>query len=343
MAQPPSDLDDFADEASRSLLRQQNARLRSDLKAAQGALDEALSRLSILEGIDRLDPKPPKWPSPKKPGPRQAVMIAMLSDCHFDEVVRPEDVAGVNAYDRTIATNRLRAWAEGVVLAADDGPTFDLQGLIVLWGGDMMVGAIDVAHEDARIAADTIFGTLLYWSEQVAAALTLLADRFGKVHVPVVVGNHGRLELKKRSTIAARSSTDWALAHLVARLTALDGRISWSIEESSDAEFDVMGQRHLLTHGDQFRGGSGVGGIIPPIARGVYRKLQRQSQLNRSFKHLWLGHFHQVIYGPGWTVNGSLKGYDGYAAVNNWPAESPQQVVAFVDRDRICWRTTVVV
>ena len=115
------DLDEFAEEAGRSLLRQQNARLRSDLKAAQSALDDALGRLAVLEGIDRLDPKPPKWTSPKKPGPRQAVMVAMLSDTHFDEIVRAEDVAGVNAYDRRIASTRLRSWVDGVIVAADHG------------------------------------------------------------------------------------------------------------------------------------------------------------------------------------------------------------------------------
>lgn len=335
------DLDEFAEEAGRSLLRQQNARLRSDLKAAQSALDDALGRLAVLEGIDRLDPKPPKWTSPKKPGPRQAVMVAMLSDTHFDEIVRAEDVAGVNAYDRRIAATRLRSWVDGLILAAADGPSFDLQGLIVLWGGDMMTGPIDVMH--LQDAADTMFGTLLHWSEQLAAAFTLLAEHFGKVHVPVVVGNHGRMEKAKRTHLKARSNLDWHLAHLVARLTAEDKRITWAIDEASDAEFDVMGQRHLLTHGDQARGGSGIGGIWPPLMRLTARKQQRQATLGRPFDHLWLGHWHQATFGPQFTVNGSLVGYSAFSAECNFPVEPPQQVMAIVDRERIVWRTTVVV
>ena len=335
-----SSLDEFAEEAGRSLLRQQNARLRSDLKAAQAALDDTLGRLAVLEGIDRLNPKPPTWTSPKKPGPRQAVVVAMLSDCHFDEIVRPEDVAGVNAYDRRIATKRLKAWADGVIGVAEDGPSFDLQGLVVLWGGDMMTGPIDVLH--LQDAADTMFGTLLYWSEQLAAAFTLLADHFGRVHVPVVVGNHGRMEKAKRTHLKVRSNLDWHLAHLVARLTAEDKRITWSIDEASDAEFDVMGRRHLLTHGDQARGGSGIGGIWPPLMRLTARKAQRQSALGRPFDHLWMGHWHQATFGPQFTVNGSLVGYSAFSAECNFPVEPAQQVVALVDRDRIVWRTTVV-
>jgi len=335
------DLDEFAEEAGRSLLRQQNQRLKGELKAAQSALDDALARLSILEGIDRLDPKPPKWPSPRKPGPRQAVVVAMLSDTHFDEIVRAEDVAGVNAYDRTIATRRLQAWSEGLIQTAEAGPAFDLQGLVVLWGGDMMTGPIDVMH--LQDAADTMFGTLLYWSEQLAAAFTLLADHFGKVHVPTVVGNHGRMEKQKRTHLKVRSSLDFHLAHLVARLTADDSRITWAIDEASDAEFEVMGRRHLLTHGDQARGGSGIGGIWPPLMRLTARKQQRQSALGRGFDHLWLGHWHQATFGPQFTVNGSLVGYSAFSAECNFPVEPPQQVVAYLMRDGIAWRTTIVV
>lgn len=336
-----ADLDEFAEEASRGLLRQQNARLRAEVKAAQAELDDALGQLRVLEGIDRLDPRPPKWTSPRKPGPRQAVVVAMLSDTHFDEIVRPEDIAGVNAYDRTIATRRLQSWAEQLVNVAEVGPEADLQGCVVLWGGDMMTGPIDVMH--LQEAADTMFGTLLYWSEQLAAAFTLLADRYGKVHVPVVVGNHGRMEKQKRTHLKVRSNLDWHLAGLVARLTADDKRITWQIDEASDAEFEVMGQRHLLTHGDQTRGGGGIGGIWPPLMRLHARKQQRQSALGRPFAHLWLGHWHQATFGPQLTVNGSLVGYSAFSAECNFPVEPPQQVVAFVDRDRIAWRTTIVV
>jgi len=335
------ELDEFADEAGRAVLRQQNARLRSQLKAAESELVDLHGQLALLERIDELDPTPPKWPSPKKPGPREAVVVAMLSDCHFDEIVRPEDIGGVNAYDRTIATARLQAWAEGVCLAIETGPAVDCKGLILLMGGDMLTGPIDVAH--LQDSADTLFGSLLYWSEQIAAAILLLADTFGKVHVPVVVGNHGRLELQKRTHLAAKSNSDWHLGHLVARQLADDDRITFQIDESPDAEFDVMGQRHLLTHGDQVKGGSGIGGIWPPIMRLTARKQQRAAQMGRPFQHLWMGHFHQATFGPQFTVNSSLKGYDAYASVNGFPAEPPQQVVAIVDRSRIVWRTTVVV
>ena len=332
-------VDEFADAQREHGLRRENDRLKARAKQLDDRLAEALGRLAVLEGVDALDPKPPRWLMPRKPGPRHALVVAMLSDCHWDEVVYPGDVAGVNEYDRTIATQRTQSWAEQLALLPETGPEADYRGLVLLLGGDLSCGLIDALH--LVDSEDTVLSTLLYWSEQAAAAIALLADAYGTVHVPVVVGNHGRMTAKKRTSLAARDNTDHHLAHLIRRLLADDKRVTWQIGESSDAEFPVFDSLHVLTHGDQFRGGSGVGGVIPPIARGVYRKQQRQAQLGRPFAHLWLGHFHQVIYGPGWSCNGSLKGYDGYAAANNWPAEPPAQIASVVTREGIAWRTAI--
>lgn len=332
-------LDEFAEAQRLHSLRRENDRLKLRIKAAEEQLAATLQRLDVLEGVDRLDPRPPKWTTPKRPRSSSAVVVAMLSDTHWDEIVRPEDVAGVNAYDRDIATARTKAWALQLAQLPIIGPSADLEGLVLMLAGDLSCGLIDGLH--LVDSADTTLGTLLYWSEQAAAAIKLLADAYGKVHVPVVVGNHGRMTAKPRTNLKARDNTDWHLAHLIRRQLAGDDRVTWQIDEASDAEFELYDQRHLVTHGDQFRGGSGVGGIIPPISRGVYRKQQRQSMLGRSFNHAWLGHFHQELWGPGWTVNGSLKGYDGYAAANNWPAEPPAQVAAYVTPAGIEWRTAI--
>ena len=320
-------------------LRRANDRLSAQLKQRDAELAEALGRLAILEGIDQLNPEPPRWLQPARTRPADTIVVAMLSDCHWDEIVRKQDVI-VNEYNREIATSRTRSWAEQVAALPDTGPKANIKGAVVCIGGDLTCGLIDTMH--LVDSADTTLGSLLYWSEQAAAALRLIADSYGRVHVPIVIGNHGRMTAKKRTHLAAKDSTDHHLGHLIRRLLADDKRFTWQIDEAPDAEFPVFSQRHVLTHGDSTGGGGGgIGGIFPPIMRMVARKQQRQAALGRPFDHLWLGHFHQVIYGPGWTCNGSIKGYDGYAASHNFPAEQPAQVAAFVDRDGIAWRTAI--
>jgi hypothetical protein len=334
-----TDLDGFAEEQRSHSLRRDNDRLKSELKTANDRLLEALTRLDVLEGVDRLSPVAPKWTVPKRAKSSSAMVVAMLTDTHWDIVVRPEDVAGVNEYNRTIATQRTKSWATKLAALPESGPVADVQGLILLWGGDMMPGPIDAAHLVGQ--EDTSLGTLLYWSEQAAAAIALQAEAYGRVHVVVVVGNHGRQTLKKRTHLKARDNLDWHLAHLVRRQLADDKRVTWQIDEAPDAEFAVYDHRHVLTHGDQASGGSGIGGVFPPIMRMVARKSQRQSALGRPFDHLWLGHFHQYLCGPNWTCSSSLIGYDGFAADNNFLAEPPSQAVAYVTPAGIEWRSAI--
>lgn len=342
MAKMRDDAEEFDREQRVHSLRRENQRLKDTLKREQDALAEALNRLSVLERIDALDPSPPKWTIPKKPKSDSVIVVAMLSDTHWDIVVRPEDVAyEINAYDRSIATERTRDWATRLALLPEIGPSARIEGCVVLWAGDMMNGPIDAAHMVS--AEDTTLGTMLYWSEQAAAALSLLADVYGRVHVPVVVGNHGRQTMKPRTTLKARDNLDWALAHLVRRLTSGDERITWSIDEAPDAEFFLFGERHIVTHGDQARGGSGIGGLWPVLMRLTARKQQAYTALGKSFRTLWMGHWHTATWGASdqFVVNGSLIGPDGYSMGLNLAPEPPQQVAGFVTPGGLEWRTTI--
>jgi hypothetical protein len=262
---------------------------------------------------------PPKWTAPKKPKRHEAVVTAVLSDLHLDEVVKPAEIGGQNAYDREIATLRLRRWTLSLIeqsTAYVQG--VDVAGCVVMWGGDFLSGDL---HDLAESNVDHMPGTLVYWAEQLAASMTTLADAFGAVHCPVVVGNHGRRTRKPRTKGRARDNYDWLLAHMVAAQT--DDRVTFSIGDDADTWVDVYDTTYLLTHGDQVKGGGGIGGIWPPIMRMLARKQQRYG---RPFVAV-MGHWHQLIMAPGQglIVNGSMKGYDEYAAVSNFSAERPQQ------------------
>jgi predicted phosphodiesterase len=166
--------------------------------------------------------------------------------------------------------------------------------------------------------------------------LTLVANEFGKVHVPVVVGNHGRMTRKPRTKLRARDNVDWALGHLVARHFQGDARVTVTVTDDPDQLVPIYDTTHLLTHGDQVTGGGGIGGIWPPIMRMAARKQQRYAGTGNPFDLIVMGHWHQLISAPtqGLIVNGSLKGYDEYASLNNFRAEAPQQAMWLVTPER---------
>ncbi len=300
---------------------------RAALKATTAELEAVNARLGLLEGVESLDPHPPAWMSPKtrKAGHR-ATVTTILSDLHLDEVVDPSEMQGANAYNRDIATLRLRRYFDKVIELSRDylaGVTYD--GAVCMLGGDIFSG--DIHEELTQTNEGTILESLLYWSELLAAGIDQLAGEFGKVHVPVVVGNHGRRTRKPRAKLRAKDNFDWLLGHLLARHFAGDKRVTFQIPDSADCRFEVYGTRYLLTHGDQFRGGGGIAGIWSPIVRGHTKKHQREAQLGHPYDVMIMGHWHQLVWGGSFIINGSSKGYDEYAALSNFGFEPPQQAL----------------
>ena len=73
----------------------------------------------------------------------------------------------------------------------------------------------------------------------------------------------------------------------------------------------ALDTRILLTHGDQFRGGSGIAGLLSPLLLGDHRKRKRQTAMNHPYDWMIYGHWHSLVLGVrGLIGNGSLKGYD---------------------------------
>jgi hypothetical protein len=297
------------------------------------ALEAAQRALTVVESAEGARLQPPTWLSPAKPKRQAATLMVMLSDTHFDEVVLPDEVDGLNAYNRDIAVLRLQRWAQNVVKVARHYLAgMDYDGIVVLLGGDIFSG--DIHEELAQTNEDTMLGSLLFWSEQLAAALDLLGTEFKKVHVAAVMGNHGRMTRKPRMKLRARTNFDWLLAKMIERHFVADKRFTFQVPESADVLVQVYGHGMLMTHGDQVTGGGGIGGIYPPIMRLRARKQQRHMAIGSEFSTLWMGHWHQYLSTPSLIVNGSLKGYDEYAFINNFSFEVPQQALAVVVPDR---------
>jgi hypothetical protein len=89
-----------------------------------------------------------------------------------------------------------------------------------------------------------------------------------------------------------------------------------------------------VTHGDQVTGGSGIGGIWPPIMRLDARKRARYAAVQQPYDLLVMGHWHQLTWGPNFIINGSLVGYDEYAAVSNFGFQEPAQALWLMTPER---------
>jgi len=203
-------LEDFAASGELTKLLRAASRHKADaeisknhVKELQASLDTLEQEFALLSRLKGGSVKPPAWLRPKRKGNDVGIVCAVLSDTHFDEVVNPDEIQGRNAYNRHIAVLRLQRFFEKTILLSKEYLTgLDYSGMVLFMGGDIFSG--DIHHELTETNEDTMLGSVLFWVEQLSAGIGLLADEFDHVHIPCVVGNHGRRTRKPRAKLRAR-------------------------------------------------------------------------------------------------------------------------------------------
>ena len=175
------------------------ARLQAENTGLKRASLETEALRHELFGLAAVQPEPPDWAlkMPARLLKTPGVPMTIWSDWHWGETVQKAQVGGVNEFNQPVAEARVRRLVETTVSLCRDhmvNPVYP--GVVVALGGDMITGAI---HEELAV---TNWGTPQQQFIQVQGmlewALLRMADTFGKVFVPCVVGNHGRDTIKPR-------------------------------------------------------------------------------------------------------------------------------------------------
>ncbi len=303
-------------EADLKHLQEENRRLR----------DGQLSVDMVKQLIHDCDyaPNPPKWLTPSFTPNLTGVPHLFLSDWHWDEVVQPEQINGVNAYNREIAVRRLQLCftkMTDLMFNHMKKPQYDY--CTVIMGGDMLSGNI---HEELRETnTEPIAKSVLHMVDHLIAGLTLLHNKFGKLYIPCVVGNHGRIDKKPRAKNRAYDSYEFFLYHMLARHFSAEKDIHFNIADGAFLPFQSYGTRFLLAHGDQAKGGSGIAGALSPLMLMDHRTRKRAMAIDQPYDILLLGHWHQLMDVKGMRINGSGKGYDEWAMGQGFDWELPAQ------------------
>ena len=315
--------------------RKEVKKLKDHIKSINSDLREAerhsLSSEGMLEMIHGMNNhklgKPPTWLTPKKSkNSTHGIPVLFLSDIHFDEVVQGSQLGYVNEYNREVATKRIQHTFNtsiDLLFNRTVNPKYD--GLVIALGGDMLSGNI---HEElAETNEDSIMRSMLVLTDLLIEGVKLHLKHFNNIFIPCVVGNHGRIHKKKRMKNKVFDNYEWLIYQYMQKYFSSDDRVTFLIPDGPDANFRIYNQGFLLTHGDQFRGGSGISGIFTPLMLGRYRKQQKGQAIKKNFDVMMIGHFHQYIHTNQLIVNGSIKGYDEFANEFNFSFERPQQAL----------------
>jgi len=307
-----------------SKLKAQITSLRSDLKEVEKRALTSDVMVELIQGMQGATfEEQPKWLF-NEHLEMHGIPTLFLSDIHFDEYVDPAQIGHVNEYNREIATDRINhTFKSGIDILMNYTANPKYDGIVVALGGDLLSGNI---HEELSESNEApILQSLLELTGLLKNGIGVYAETFGKVFVPCVVGNHGRLHKKPRAKNRVFDNFEWLIYQNLAREFRDDPRVTFLIPDGPDAQFTVYNTNFLLTHGDQFRGGNGISGIFTPLMMGAMKKQKKLAAVGRSFEVMMCGHFHQYIHTNSLIVNGTIKGYDEWVNLMNFSFERPQQ------------------
>lgn len=255
--------------------------------------------------------------------------VLFISDIHAGEVVKPEEVMGLNKYNWKIMEARLeRVFAVAAELLKEHLAHTLYPGIVVVLGGDIVSG--DIHDELKETNERSVYDSIIPMASLLAGHIRGLRKVFKKVRVVGVAGNHGRNTKRPRAKGYVENNADFLIYQLIARFLSDDPAITCEFPKSRDFNFVVAKRRFRLTHGDQFRGGDGMVGPLGPIVRGDAKKRVSAMQMNRPemlYDTIMVAHFHNTVFLPHVIVNGSVKGVDEYSMGENFRYEEPSQTL----------------
>jgi hypothetical protein len=302
-------------------------------RAASLAAELADTRhiLNEVSGLMERPIDPPKWSLPKLGGrKRRAVGLLTISDIQGGEVVKADQIQGINAFDLHICQERLRRLFSATVeilprWAAD----CRLKGIYVPLNGDLVSG--DIHEELRRTNALTAQEQVFFVADELAAGLEKLADAFGKVVTIVTPGNHGRSTVKTQAKDTAALNYDTMIGKQLSRHFARDDRVTVIVSPGRDITYDIFYWHVLQTHHDEGGGGGqGFAGPLLPILR-KGKAIEWMAAQRRVFYDIMVtGHHHTSANLGKILANGSVPGYNEFAQSIRAAPEPPQQWLALV-------------
>ena len=253
--------------------------------------------------------------------------VALFSDAHIEETVKPESVIGLNEYNLDIARERIKAYFVNLVSCLKEDKVEDLVfaslgDTISSYLFEELMETNSMTPIEATFEAQNlIYNGLRYICENT---------KIKRIRFIGIVGNHGRTTKKIQHSNGYSMSYEWLMYKNIEKecnITKLP--IEFLIPNSEMAILEMPdSKRFIFIHGFQIKGSNNgtVCGIYPALQRLAlkYGKVFKQDKI-------YLGHFHSCTSIPNAVVNGSIIGYNSFALTNGFSFEEPAQMYECYD------------
>ena len=298
-----------------------NLKLKVLNKKYKQALREIRANQTILEAVTCSDITPRELNIRADNGKNESTAFLDLSDWHVDEIVRSNSVNGKNKFNAKVADKRINnLFANALKLIKIGQAENSIKDVVIVLGGDFFSGNI---HEELLENTSMLpIEAVMFAQDHLVSGIKFLNDHLKvKFHVVCVVGNHSRITQKVHNSSEYGNSLEYYMYHNIAKFFAKHKNIRFTIPQGYHQYIKVYGKTIRIHHGHNMRYGGGVGGVFIPVNKAIneWNKI-RYADLDI------IHHFHRVVDGGNFTINGSLIGFNAYALSIKASPEPPKQL-----------------
>lgn len=259
----------------------------------------------------------------------QAIAVVLASDWHIEEVCNPATIGGLNSFNEIICLSRVQRFFRHTVKLLKLSQTHThIDTLILALLGDFISGSIHDELVEINRLSPTF--AIIECQNHLASGIRYILDNTDvNLIIPCHSGNHGRMVSKNRHATEQGNSLERLMYHSLSLLFKNEPRVTFLISESYLSYVEVWDNFTIrFHHGHQTKYYGGVGGLSIPMNKSV-----AQWDKARRANLTCLGHYHNLLYGGNWVVNGSLIGYNAYALAIKASPEPPQQAFFLIDQN----------
>jgi hypothetical protein len=267
-----------------------------------------------------------------KTGTGEGTVIAVASDWHVFETVKPEQVNGLNTYNTKIAENSILEFFNGVLAWTEIHRTkLNIKTLVLALLGDFITNTL---HEDQKEDnAGPVQEETLFALQHLCGGIDFLVENggFTDIHLVCCPGNHSRDTREVyRAAGVAQHTYEWLMYKVMSDFV-YPGRkdLHFHIAEGYHNFLETYGKDIRFHHGDWVRYMGGVGGLTIPMNKAI-----KSWNIGRAAHFDIFGHWHQTLNPGLFLSNGSILGYSAYAIKIKGDYERPQQSLLTIDSKR---------
>lgn len=213
--------------------------------------------------------------------------VACFSDYHYGSKIDANVMGGIGGYNCDIARERLVLWRNGVLRFSQMMQAMmPVPELHILALGDDVEGNGHMFGSQALQMEKSIYFQFLGFVDDVSEVLVHLLQRYDKIHIYKVFGNHGRIAASKKDSYDP-DNVELMAWHLIKERcnASAPGRFTWDISESFFMVVDILGWSFLLRHGDGVNLTSTYTGI-------THNKLAMNSIMGGPLDYMVIAHHH---------------------------------------------------